>query len=156
MVCDVASGNAGASDWFLAARGSAGGEKEHSDALVQANCSAVSRHRGDGRHAAVRLAIDFLPTYPQKVNSGDAGTLDPHLSLGVVRSGGEGMSGELHNNRAAHYVEQAERFQSLAKMETQPRARARLVELADEYRQLADMKPRKPSPTGGWMREAAD
>jgi hypothetical protein len=54
MVCDVASGNAGASDWFLAARGSAGGEKEHSDALVQANCSAVSRLRGDGRHAAVR------------------------------------------------------------------------------------------------------
>ena len=66
------------------------------------------------------------------------------------------MSGELHNNRAAHYVEQAERFQLLAKMETQPRARARLVELADEYQQLADVKPRKPSPTRGWMREAAD
>ena len=66
------------------------------------------------------------------------------------------MSGELHNNRAAHYFEQAERFQLLAKMETQPRARARLLELADEYQQLADMKPRKPSPTGGWMREAAD
>ena len=65
------------------------------------------------------------------------------------------MLGDLHN-RAAYYVEQSKRFQLLAKMETHPRARARLLELADEYQQLADTKPRKPSPTGGWMREAAD
>jgi hypothetical protein len=54
------------------------------------------------------------------------------------------MLGDLHN-RAAHYTERAERFQLLAEMETQPQARARLIELADEYRQLADTKPRKPS-----------
>ena len=42
--------------------------------------------------------------------------------------------------RATRYREQAERLQFLAKMEAQPRARARLLELADEYTQLADAK----------------
>jgi hypothetical protein len=53
------------------------------------------------------------------------------------------------SDRAIHYREQAEQFQRLAKMEMkmeiQPRARARLLELADEYQQLAGTKPRKPS-----------
>jgi hypothetical protein len=46
-------------------------------------------------------------------------------------------------SRSARYLEQAERLQLLATMETQPRARARLSELADEYQQLAHRKPRK-------------
>ena len=49
------------------------------------------------------------------------------------------------SDRAVHYREQAEKFHQLAKMEAQPRARARLLELADDYRQLADSKPQKPS-----------
>jgi hypothetical protein len=49
------------------------------------------------------------------------------------------------SDRAIHYREQAEQFQRLAKREIQPRACARLLELADEYQQLADTKPRKPS-----------
>jgi 3-dehydroquinate synthetase len=48
-------------------------------------------------------------------------------------------------HRAAHYLEQAKQFQLLAGMETRPNAHARLLELADEYQQLADAKPRKPS-----------
>ena len=47
--------------------------------------------------------------------------------------------------RTAHYLEQVEQFQRLASMETRPQARARLLELADEYQVLADAKPRKPS-----------
>jgi len=47
--------------------------------------------------------------------------------------------------RAAHYLEQARQFQLLASMETRPNARARLLELADDYQQLADAKSRKPS-----------
>jgi hypothetical protein len=38
------------------------------------------------------------------------------------------------------YREHAEQFQRLAGMETQPRVRARLLELANEYTQLADAK----------------
>jgi hypothetical protein len=49
------------------------------------------------------------------------------------------------SDRAIHYREQAEQFHRLAKMEIQPRARARLLELADEYQELAGTKPRKPS-----------
>jgi hypothetical protein len=49
------------------------------------------------------------------------------------------------DGRAARYRRQAEHFQTLAKMEQQPRARARLLELADEYRQLAARGPQKPS-----------
>jgi hypothetical protein len=41
------------------------------------------------------------------------------------------------SDRAIHYREQAEQFHRLAKMEIQPRARARLLELADEYQELA-------------------
>jgi hypothetical protein len=55
------------------------------------------------------------------------------------------MSGEV-SNRAARYREQAERFQQLAKMEEQPRTRARLLELADQYQRLAGTNPRKPIP----------
>ena len=49
-------------------------------------------------------------------------------------------------DRAAWYREQAERFQRLAEMETQPQVRARLLELADEYTQLADQKSALMSP----------
>ena len=44
----------------------------------------------------------------------------------------------------AHYLEQAKRFQLLAEMEIQPQARARLLELADDYQHLAEAKSRKP------------
>jgi hypothetical protein len=40
--------------------------------------------------------------------------------------------------------EQAERFQVLAKMETELRVQARLLELADEYQRLAGAKIIKP------------
>ena len=43
------------------------------------------------------------------------------------------------SDRAIHYREQA------ANMEIQPRTCARLLELADDYQQLADTKPQKPS-----------
>jgi hypothetical protein len=42
--------------------------------------------------------------------------------------------------RATWYREHAEQFQRLADMETRPRIRARLLELADEYMQLAYAK----------------
>jgi hypothetical protein len=41
-------------------------------------------------------------------------------------------------DRIARYREQVERFREIAKMEMQPRARARLLELAGEYEQLVD------------------
>jgi hypothetical protein len=41
------------------------------------------------------------------------------------------------HDRAAWYREHAKDFQKLAEMETRPRVRARLIELADEYTQLA-------------------
>ena len=54
----------------------------------------------------------------------------------------------LECDRAARYYERAERFREIAKMETQPRARARLLELAEEYEQLVDemagTRPRRP------------
>ena len=42
------------------------------------------------------------------------------------------------HDRAARYREQVERLREIAKMETQPRARARLLELAEQYEQLVD------------------
>ena len=50
----------------------------------------------------------------------------------------EGRLPRLECDRAARYHERAECFREIAKMETQPRARARLLELAGEYEQLAD------------------
>ena len=41
------------------------------------------------------------------------------------------------SERATQYRDQAEHFQLLATVETQPRARAQLLELGDQYRQLA-------------------
>jgi hypothetical protein len=49
------------------------------------------------------------------------------------------------SERATQYRDQAEHFQLLATVEMQPRARAQLLEIADQYRQLADTEPRKPS-----------
>jgi hypothetical protein len=42
------------------------------------------------------------------------------------------------HDRAARYREQVERFREIAMMETQPRVRARLLELAEQYEQLVD------------------
>ena len=60
----------------------------------------------------------------------------------------EGRLPRLECDRAARYYERAERFREIAKMETQPRARARLLELAEEYEQLvgemAGTRPRRP------------
>jgi hypothetical protein len=53
--------------------------------------------------------------------------------------------GAPRSERAARYRDQAEQFQRLAKMEEQPRARARLLEIADDYWHLAETEPRKPS-----------
>ena len=51
-------------------------------------------------------------------------------------------------DRVARYREQVERFREIAMMETQPRVRARLLELAEEYDQLVDdlagQKTRRP------------
>ena len=41
-------------------------------------------------------------------------------------------------NRVDRYREQVERFREIAKMETEPRVRARLLELAEQYEQLVD------------------
>jgi hypothetical protein len=41
-------------------------------------------------------------------------------------------------DRVVHYREQVERLREIAMMETQPRVRARLLELAEEYEQLID------------------
>jgi hypothetical protein len=43
------------------------------------------------------------------------------------------------HDRAAWYRKHAKDFQKLAEMETRLRVRARLIELADEYTQLADV-----------------
>ena len=60
----------------------------------------------------------------------------------------EGRLPRLECDRAARYYERAERFREIAKMEMQPRARARLLGLAGEYEQLADAlagpEPRRP------------
>ena len=42
------------------------------------------------------------------------------------------------HDRIVRYREQVERFREIAMMETQPRVRARLLELAAEYEQLID------------------
>jgi hypothetical protein len=51
-------------------------------------------------------------------------------------------------DRIARYREQVERFREIAKMETQQRVRARLLELAEQYEQLVDdlvgQKTRRP------------
>ena len=51
-------------------------------------------------------------------------------------------------DRVARYRAQVERFREIAKMETQPRAHARLLELAMQYEQLVDdlagQKTRRP------------
>ena len=51
-------------------------------------------------------------------------------------------------DRVARYREQAERFREIAMMEMQPRVRARLLELAEQYEQLVDdlagPAPRRP------------
>jgi hypothetical protein len=41
-------------------------------------------------------------------------------------------------DRAAYYRRQAHRFQQMAGMEAQPRARGRLLELASQYLELAE------------------
>jgi hypothetical protein len=54
------------------------------------------------------------------------------------------MLGEYDNwlarshGRVGRYREQVERFREIAKMEMQPRVRARLLELAEQYEQLVD------------------
>jgi hypothetical protein len=40
--------------------------------------------------------------------------------------------------RVDRYREQIERFREIANMETQPRVRARLLELAEQYERLVD------------------
>ena len=61
------------------------------------------------------------------------------------------MPGQV-GDRAARYREQAEHFKSLAKMEQEPRARAQLLKVAEDYVQLADTNPQKPSRSaiGAW------
>jgi hypothetical protein len=54
------------------------------------------------------------------------------------------------HDRVARYREQVERFREIAKMETQPRVRARLLELAEEYERLIDdMAGTRPQRPGG-------
>jgi hypothetical protein len=52
------------------------------------------------------------------------------------------------HDRVGRYREQVERFREIAKMETQPRTRAQLLELAEQYEQLvddlADQRMRRP------------
>ncbi len=57
-------------------------------------------------------------------------------------------------DRAERYREQASRFQQMAKMEAEPRARERLLGLANQYLELANRvegqntrTPAEPSPT---------
>lgn len=63
------------------------------------------------------------------------------MPRGVLDAGRRAVQSE----RATHYREQAKHFERLASAETQPRTRARLLEVAAEYHELADLKPRKPS-----------
>ena len=62
----------------------------------------------------------------------------------------------LECDRAARYHERAKRFREIAKMETQPRVRTRLLELAGEYEQLvedlAGTRPQGPGGGRGWLR----
>ncbi len=73
----------------------------------------------------------------------------PPSSQSVIREMPcQGVQGDLarsERDRAARYHEQAENFRQIATMETQARARARLLELAGEYQHLADrLAGRKP------------
>ena len=60
----------------------------------------------------------------------------------------EGRLPRLECDRAARYHERTERFREIAKMETRPRVRARLLELAGQYERLVDdltgQKTRRP------------
>jgi hypothetical protein len=60
----------------------------------------------------------------------------------------DGRLARSERDRANRYREQVERFREIAKMEAQPRARARLLELAGQYERLADnlacQKTRRP------------
>ena len=62
------------------------------------------------------------------------------------------MSGQIpdteyreNSERAVHYRQRAARFKQLASIELQPRSRAQLIGLAEEYDRLADDGPRKLS-----------
>jgi hypothetical protein len=52
---------------------------------------------------------------------------------------------EMAGGRAARYHKQAEHFQNLAEMESEPRAREQLLRLAGEYRELADRGAQRAS-----------
>ena len=62
------------------------------------------------------------------------------------------MSGQIpdteyreNSERAVHYRQKAAHFKELASIELQPRSRAQLIGLAEEYDRLADDGPRKLS-----------
>ena len=56
-------------------------------------------------------------------------------------------------DRIARYREQVERFREIAKMEMQPRVRARLLELAEQYEELVDdLAGTRPQRPGGGRR----
>ena len=63
-----------------------------------------------------------------------------------MSGGAPHTEGRPASERAARYAKQAEDFERLAGMETQPRARTRLLGLAADYRRLADTAPRRPAP----------
>ena len=84
---------------------------------------------------------------------------DPHLlALGLFRLGGAMSEGSIlgsgqraawvRGDRAVRYRERAEHLERMAKGETRPREQARVLELATQYRRLADdlagQKTRKP------------
>jgi hypothetical protein len=52
------------------------------------------------------------------------------------------------HDRAARYRDKIQRLRDIAKMETQPRVRARLLEIAEQYEQVIDdlegQKTRRP------------
>jgi hypothetical protein len=111
---------------------------------MRSNATPQGRSVNNTRGLA-KLVVDFPQAYPQKVNF----WLSAHLRsapfrLGVKFGWGDSMPGVI-SDRAIHYREQAERIHRLANIEIQPRTRARLLELADDYQQLADTKPQKPS-----------
>jgi hypothetical protein len=54
------------------------------------------------------------------------------------------MPGQV-SDRAARYRQQAEHFQSLAAMEREPRARAQLLQIANDYGELAQTTTPRPS-----------
>ena len=86
------------------------------------------------------LANQFSSVYPR------LGLFCQGEPMSVVVPEFERRAAQLEGNRVARYREQAERFQLLADMEMQPAARARLLDLAGEYQQLAEAKTAKPGP----------